>query len=310
AADEAIEVEAAEIGHGAGIHATIELFEEGVESSYGLSFELAKCHRLLLLASRDALGRSGSAQSGRSRKYRRVELTIALLPDKTSGKSGGALRAPLLRLEPLFPRRWLRRRDDWWMSRFLRPRDLSVVRRDYAVASDAELLLLADGEAFAVVYDRQVERVFGWARARVGDRAADLAAEVFGRAWLGRGRFRDQAEGSAWPWLYGIAQNVLRDSLRKRRVEDGARARLGLPLSVVADPGFDAIEQRLSLPEAVARALAELPHDERELLWLRVVEERPYRELATALRCTPEAARTRVSRALRRLRLTVGGQLQ
>src|SRR5262249_6374251 len=150
--------------------------------------------------------------------------------------------------------------------RFLRPRDLPVVRRDYAAASDAELLRLTDGEAFAVVYDRQVERVFGWARARVGEHAADLTAEVFARAWLSRGRFRDEAEGSAWPWLYGIAQNVLRDSLRKRRVEEAARARLGLPLSVVADPAFDAVEERASLPEAVLRALAELPESEQELL--------------------------------------------
>jgi RNA polymerase sigma factor (sigma-70 family) len=184
------------------------------------------------------------------------------------------------------------------------------VRRDYTAASDAELLRLADGEAFAAVYDRQVQRVFGWARARVGEHAADLTAEVFARAWLCRGRFRDEADGSAWPWLYGIAQNVLRDSLRKRRVEDAARARLGLPPAVAADPAFDDIDRRVSLKDAVLRALRDLPETERELLWLRVVEERPYREVARSLRCTPEAARVRVSRALRRLRLAVGGLSQ
>jgi RNA polymerase sigma-70 factor (ECF subfamily) len=196
------------------------------------------------------------------------------------------------------------------MSRFRRPRDLLVVRREYATASDADLLRLADGEAFAVVYDRQVGRVFGWARARVGAHAADLTAEVFARAWLSRRRFRDEADGSAWPWLHGIAQNVLRDSLRRRRVEDAARARLGLPLAVAADPGFEAVDSRASLPEAVLKALSELPESERELLWLRVVEERPYRDVARSLRCTPEAARVRVSRALRRLRLAIGGLAQ
>jgi RNA polymerase sigma-70 factor (ECF subfamily) len=193
------------------------------------------------------------------------------------------------------------------VSRFRRSCDSPVVRRDYATASDAQLLRLKDADAFAVVYDRQVERVFGWARARVGEHAADLTAEVFARAWLCRGRFRDDAEGSAWPWLYGIAQNVLRDSLRRRRVEDAARVRLGLPSPVAADPALDAVERRVSLPEAVLRALRDLPESERELLWLRVVEERPYRELAGSFRCTPEAARVRVSRALRRLRLAGGG---
>ncbi len=172
---------------------------------------------------------------------------------------------------------------------------------------DADLLAAENGDAFAVLYDRHVGQVYGWARARVGEHAADLTAEVFARAWLSRRRFRDEAGGSALPWLFGIARNVLRDSLRKRRVEDAARARLGLPLTVGPEPGYEAVEQRVSLPEAALEALAGLPDAERELLQLRVVEERPYREIAMRLRCSPAVARLRVSRALRRLQLTLGG---
>jgi RNA polymerase sigma-70 factor (ECF subfamily) len=182
-----------------------------------------------------------------------------------------------------------------------------VVRSDHARATDAQLISSGDPDAFSVVYDRHVDALFGWARARVGDHAADLTAEVFARAWLRRGSFRDEAGGSAAPWLYGIAGNVLRDSLRKRRVEDRARNRLGLPLEVAPDPEYDRLEQRLSLPEAALRALSDLPSAEREVLELRVVDERPYREIAARLRCTPEAARLRVSRALRRLNLVLGG---
>jgi RNA polymerase sigma-70 factor, ECF subfamily len=104
-----------------------------------------------------------------------------------------------------------------------------------------------DADAFAVVYDRHVERVFGWAQARVGEHAADLTAEVFARAWLARRRFRDSADGTALPWLFGIAHNVLRESIRKRRVEDAARRRLGLPLTVSPDPAYEALDERLSL---------------------------------------------------------------
>jgi RNA polymerase sigma-70 factor (ECF subfamily) len=187
-------------------------------------------------------------------------------------------------------------------------RDVLVVRPDYAKASDAELLNAADAEAFAVLYDRHVASVFAWARARTGGHAADLTAEVFARAWLCRRSFRDQADGSAFPWLCGIAGNVLHDSLRRRRVEDRARRRLGLPVAVAPDPEYEAVERRLSLPEAALRAIAELPAAERELLDLRVVQERPYWEIAERLRCTPQAARLRVSRALRRLNLASGGQ--
>ena len=194
------------------------------------------------------------------------------------------------------------------MTHFLASSDSLVVGPDFAKLSDAELLAAADPDAFAALYDRHVAQMFSWARARVGDHAADLTAEVFARAWLGRRSFRNEADGAALPWLHGIAQNVLRDSLRRRRVEDRARARLGLPLMVQSDPGYEDVERRLSLPEAALRAIAELPAAERELLDLRVVQERPYWEIAERLRCTPQAARLRVSRALRRLNLASGGQ--
>ena len=193
------------------------------------------------------------------------------------------------------------------MTRIQLPARSSSVRPNYAKASDAELLAANDADAFATLYDRHVSQLFVWARARTGEHAADLTAEVFARAWLRRSTFRDQADGSAFPWLHGIAQNVLRDSLRKRRVEDRARARLGLPLELAPDPEFDRVEQRLSLPEAALAAIAELPESERDVLEQRVVHERPYAEIARRLRCTPEAARLRVSRALRRLNLELGG---
>jgi RNA polymerase sigma factor (sigma-70 family) len=191
--------------------------------------------------------------------------------------------------------------------RFSPKRDSADVRRNLAEATDAELLAANDADAFALLYDRHVQQVFGWARARVGDHAADLTAEVFARAWLARGRFRDEAGGSALPWLFGIAQNLLRDSLRRRRVEEKARARMGLPVTILPDPAYEAIEHRLSLPATALAALADLPEHERELLRLRVVEERPYSEISKRLRCSPAVARLRVSRALRRLQLTLGG---
>jgi RNA polymerase sigma-70 factor (ECF subfamily) len=189
----------------------------------------------------------------------------------------------------------------------LRSRDLQGVGPDDGNRSDAELIRAGTADAFTVIYDRHAERLFRWARARVGEHAADLTAEVFARAWLRRRSFQDQANGSAMPWLLGIAQNVLRDSLRKRQVEDRTRARLGLPREIAPDPAYERVEERLSLPEAALRAIAELPESDRAALDLRVVEGRPYADIAGRLRCTPEAARLRVSRALRRMNLALTG---
>jgi RNA polymerase sigma-70 factor (ECF subfamily) len=173
------------------------------------------------------------------------------------------------------------------------------VRRNLARASDAELFRAGDADAFAEIYDRYVSQVFGWARARVGERAADLTAEVFARAWLSRGRFRARGDMPALPWLLGSAQNVLRDSLRKRRVEDAARRRLGLPRTVAPGGDIDDMDDRLSLSETARHAISLLSEQDRELLRLRVIEERPYRDVAARMQCTPQAARLRVSRLLR-----------
>lgn len=177
-----------------------------------------------------------------------------------------------------------------------------------ARASDAELLRTGTRDAFAEVYDRHAREVYAWARVRIGEHAADVTAEVFARAWLRRSRFRDEEQGSALPWLFGIAQNVLRESLRKQRIEDSGLRRLGIPLPAVPDTELAAVHERLSLSDAHRLALASLPQEDRELLRLRVIEERPYREIAARLRCTPQAARLRVSRLLRQLQFTLGGQ--
>jgi DNA-directed RNA polymerase specialized sigma24 family protein len=41
-------------------------------------------------------------------------------------------------------------------------------------------------------------------------------------------RFRDEAGGSAGPWLYGIARNVLLESVRRGRLERAACTKLGV----------------------------------------------------------------------------------
>src|SRR3954449_10524251 len=86
--------------------------------------------------------------------------------------------------------------------------------------SDAALLAAADPDAFRELYARYAERVYGYFVRRSGDHARfDLTAETFAQAWIMRRRFRDEAAGSAAPWLFGIARNVLLMSVRRRRVE-------------------------------------------------------------------------------------------
>ena len=177
------------------------------------------------------------------------------------------------------------------------------MRVDPSDCSDAELIRAAgaDAAAFGLLYERHALRVHKWNRRRLEWAASDLTAETFAQAWLVRDRFRDEHDGSALPWLLGIARNVLRETIRRDRVETRARERLGLPLDLAAEEGYAKVEERLSPRLALAAALDDLPEHEREALELRVVGELPYDEVAERLAIRPAAARLRVSRALRRL---------
>ena len=86
--------------------------------------------------------------------------------------------------------------------------------------SDAHLIEGArtDAWAFRELYGRYAERMYRFylGRSRDADAAHDLTAETFAQAWLARARFEDVAGGSAGPWLFGIARNVLSASVRRR----------------------------------------------------------------------------------------------
>jgi RNA polymerase sigma-70 factor, ECF subfamily len=169
--------------------------------------------------------------------------------------------------------------------------------------TDAELMHTAesDAAAFGELYRRHAPTVHGWLRRRLDWAASDLTAEAFAQAWLSRRSFRDEADGSALPWLLGIARNVVRESARRNEVETRARRRLGLRTDLASEDGYAAVEDRLSPSEALADALETLPGHEREALELRIVDELPYADVADRLGVRPAAARLRVSRALRRL---------
>lgn len=180
-------------------------------------------------------------------------------------------------------------------------------------ASDAQLLAasLNDAGAFRVLYDRYAQRIqrYHLRRCRDEEAALDLVAETFAQAWGVRRAFRDEAEGSAAPWLHGIARNVLLQSVRRERLVDSARQRLG---------ALEHADRLLVAPEeswldGVDELLDTLPVEQRRALELRVVEDMPYDRIATCLAITPENARTRVHRALRALRdrhLTMKGDVR
>jgi RNA polymerase sigma factor (sigma-70 family) len=172
--------------------------------------------------------------------------------------------------------------------------------------TDEQLLAAAargDDDAFAVFYRRHLDAVVAFMRRRVPapEQAFDLAAETFAIVALRPAEFR--GEGAATAWLYGIARNLLRSSLRRGRIEDAARRRLQVQPSALTDADLAAIDERADAgDEQLQAALAQLPEPTRQALLARVVEERGYPEIAAQLECSEHVVRQRVHRALTRLR--------
>jgi RNA polymerase sigma factor (sigma-70 family) len=169
--------------------------------------------------------------------------------------------------------------------------------------NDAELLLAArtDASAFRELYERYAARIYGYHLRRANDAHAahDLTAETFAQAWLSRARFRDEAQGSAGPWLFGIARHVLLVSVRQRRLESSACERLGVLDGIDREPAPEPDDGWL---EGLDEALDHLPDAQQQAIRLRVVEDLGYDEAAERLATTPQAVRARVSRGLSTLR--------
>jgi RNA polymerase sigma factor (sigma-70 family) len=168
---------------------------------------------------------------------------------------------------------------------------------------DAQLIREArtDPDAFGDLYRRHVPSVHAFLRGRVPELVAgELTAETFAQAALSLRRFRDEAGGSALPWLYGIARNLLRTYYEHERVESRARRRLGLPVHAY-ELDLHETNARLDaerLAPDLGHALDKLPSSQRRAVELRVIEELPYKQVALSLGCSEVAARIRVARGL------------
>lgn len=161
--------------------------------------------------------------------------------------------------------------------------------------TDADLLAMsrATPDLFGVIYARHAGAVHRFLARRVGAVAADdLLGEVFVVAVGARLRVKQHPSGSALPWLYGIASNVIRSHRRQAvaAVEPGER--LSFDWDAI-DARLDAVGRREEL-RAVLDALTDA---ERELLLLVAWEELSPTEAAEVLGLTAVAARSRLHRA-------------
>ena len=139
-----------------------------------------------------------------------------------------------------------------------------------------------DQEAFRLIFDRYSRPVIGFIYDMVSDRelAEELTQETFVRAFRAIHRMKPETKLSTW--LFGIARNVARESLR-------ARTRANMQVTLEHESVMDVCDQKpvpvdrllsKELNELIHRALEGLDDDKRLVFTLKVFHQCSYEEIA------------------------------
>jgi len=175
---------------------------------------------------------------------------------------------------------------------------------DVSPAPDEALVaasLGGDDDAFAELVARHKRRVFATAArfARDDHQLDDICQEVFVRAFRHLGKFR--AEAPFAHWLARITVSACYDFLRKeRRVRD--MGSLDAAVLEMPDRRIDAALAAGRTRELLDYALRRLAPDERLIITLAEIEERPMREIAELTGWSESNVKVRAFRARQNLK--------
>ena len=135
--------------------------------------------------------------------------------------------------------------------------------------------------------------------------ARDVCQETFLRAFRALKGFKGQAKFSSW--LYRIALNLCRDWVRRERRQPIAQAPEGVDLIELASESTPAesiedLVARQEISQAVAKAMALLPEEQRTAIVLKEYHGLTFQEIADLVGCPLSTVKTRLYQGLTVLR--------
>ncbi len=148
------------------------------------------------------------------------------------------------------------------------------------------------------IVDQYKDSLFAFIVRMVNDyqQAEDIFQETWIRVIRHIGSFRGDAKFSTW--LFQIARNVYRDSLRKKRgyfhvpIEETAE--------LLSEPAMDLSDKGES--EYVRKLVARLPVKMREAVVLRYYHDMNIREISQVLGCSEGTVKSRIFNAIKTIR--------
>jgi RNA polymerase sigma-70 factor (ECF subfamily) len=176
--------------------------------------------------------------------------------------------------------------------------------------TDEELVTRSTGgdlDSFNQLVVRWERPIYALAYRVIGreEDARDVCQETFLRAFRALGGFKGQAKFSSW--LYRIALNLCRDWIRRERRTPVAQAPEGVDLIELAgetepSESVEELVARREIGRAVARAMAELPEEQRTAIILKEYHGLTFQEIADLLECPLSTVKTRLYQGLSVLR--------
>ena len=170
-----------------------------------------------------------------------------------------------------------------------------------------------EGEAFHLIFERYSRPIISFIYDMVGDAEAaeELMQETFVRAYKNLGSLRMDAKLSTW--LFGIAKNVARESLRGR--QKSATRKVELDDEMVRElrdtelPPDDFLINK-ELNQVIQDALARLDEDKRLVFSLKIFQQQSYEEIASITGFSIPKLKTDLHRARAEMRQLIRPYLE
>ena len=177
--------------------------------------------------------------------------------------------------------------------------------------TDEELVARAtagDLDSFNQLVTRWERPIYALAYRTLGreDEARDVVQEAFLRAYRGLRGFKGEAKFSSW--LYRITLNLCRDWIRRERraplvqVPEGTDPLDLADQRVAPTESVEDLVARREMSAAVAKAMAELPEEQRVAIMLKEYHGLTFQEIADQLNCPLSTVKTRLYQGLSVLR--------
>ena len=156
-----------------------------------------------------------------------------------------------------------------------------------------------DADAFGLLYDGYIERIFRYIYFRVTDEvtAEDLTSQVFSKAWENLDRYKPSGAPFI-AWLYTIARNAVIDHFRTLKETVGLDEVASLSS---AGPSPDDVVELHFETEALREALQSLTDEQQQVVVLKFIAGMTTDEIAKQLGKRPSAIRALQMRGLQAL---------